>query len=139
MKIEKESDAAGIHKDLCHRNPENWAYYRGMETAVQPVFYHTSSHFTMTECIIQNRTVDSVVVCASTYGRIGPGLPRCTRMKDHIPNGLKLGIPGPVDTRFSDETRVSMLYTRDVIHIYTIINWTKSRPTSLSRLSSQKH
>ncbi|XP_005102206.1 N-alpha-acetyltransferase 15, NatA auxiliary subunit [Aplysia californica] len=32
--MEEHEKAAGIYKDLIDRNPENWAYYRGYETAM---------------------------------------------------------------------------------------------------------
>jgi hypothetical protein len=32
----RKPEAAVIYTDLINRNPENWAYYKGLEDSVQP-------------------------------------------------------------------------------------------------------
>jgi len=39
LKLGKKEIAAGVYKDLINRNPENWAYYKGLEDSVSPGMY----------------------------------------------------------------------------------------------------
>ena len=36
MKLERLDDATQVYRRLQERNPENWAYYRGLEGALKP-------------------------------------------------------------------------------------------------------
>ena len=36
MQLGKTEKVGEIYKDLITRNPENWAYYKGLEDAVKP-------------------------------------------------------------------------------------------------------
>lgn len=36
LQLGNKSEAAGVYTDLINRNPENWAYYKGLEDAVGP-------------------------------------------------------------------------------------------------------
>ena len=36
LKLERFDDAVKIYRDLHERNPENWAYYTGLEEAMRP-------------------------------------------------------------------------------------------------------
>lgn len=35
LQMGRQADAAVIYTDLINRNPENWAYYKGLEDATQ--------------------------------------------------------------------------------------------------------
>lgn len=36
LKLERPEEAAVIYRRLLERNPENWAYYQGLEKALKP-------------------------------------------------------------------------------------------------------
>ena len=36
MELGRKKEAAVVYADLINRNPENWAYYKGLETALEP-------------------------------------------------------------------------------------------------------
>lgn len=47
LKLEKHQEASEVYRRLQERNPENWAYYQGLEKALKPgedfLIHHTSS------------------------------------------------------------------------------------------------
>lgn len=36
LKLERPDEAYGVYRSLQERNPENWAYYQGLEKALKP-------------------------------------------------------------------------------------------------------
>ena len=36
LSLDRRDEAANVYLDLIKRNPENWAYYKGLEDSVRP-------------------------------------------------------------------------------------------------------
>ncbi len=44
LKLEKPEDAFEVYRRLQERNPENWAYYQGLEKALKPGEHYPQAH-----------------------------------------------------------------------------------------------
>ena len=45
--MDRRDEAANVYLDLINRNPENWAYYKGLEDSVKPgMIIHIKTFFT---------------------------------------------------------------------------------------------
>lgn len=47
LKLERPEDASEVYQRLLERNPENWAYYQGLEKALKPGECFVQAHFFM--------------------------------------------------------------------------------------------
>lgn len=55
LKLERPEEAAVVYRRLLERNPENWAYYQGLEKALKP-----------SECFAHLHTADDTHVFVTT-------------------------------------------------------------------------
>lgn len=44
LKLERPEEASEVYRRLQERNPENWAYYQGLEKAFQPGEHYPQAH-----------------------------------------------------------------------------------------------
>ena len=44
LKLERPEEACEVYRKLQERNPENWAYYRGLEKALKPGEHNPQAH-----------------------------------------------------------------------------------------------
>ena len=50
--MDRRDEAANVYLDLINRNPENWAYYKGLEDSVKPgMIIHIKTFFTPGTCL----------------------------------------------------------------------------------------
>lgn len=44
LKLERPEEASEVYRRLQERNPENWAYYQGLEKALKPGKHRLQAH-----------------------------------------------------------------------------------------------
>lgn len=44
LKLERPEEACEVYRKLQERNPENWAYYQGLEKALKPGEHHPQAY-----------------------------------------------------------------------------------------------